>query len=266
MDNDLAPSQQEFSKPAAPLQGCIGEAWRKYRAGAGFVTAITLSAVVVVLGGAAARHVARDYSLWIRIGLYMSVLLAQSLMSLGVSSAAFTIATGKRQRLSCLADGVPILVPYLIAELITIYAVVLGTVALIVPGIWIAVRLQFAIFVLLDHPCGPVDALRQSLDLTRKKVFSVLKLDIALLAINIAGALCFGVGLLVTVPLSAVVLACAYTRLRTAKDRERKAAMIGTVPLEPPHSLVASDAAVAAGGTEGECPGDAERPAENRPW
>jgi uncharacterized membrane protein len=57
-----------------------------------------------------------------------------------------------------------------------------------------------------------MDAIKKSGELTYGSKWRLFKLSLLLIGVNILGALCLGVGLLVTIPLSWISLAHAYRK------------------------------------------------------
>lgn len=109
-------------------------------------------------------------------------------------------------------DG-PLLWRYFLASLLYCLAVAVGLVLLIIPGIVFSVRYLFYGYAVVDRNARPVEALAQSAAAT-KGVWGALSLfGLVILLLNILGALALGVGLLVTLPVSALAVAWVYRRL-----------------------------------------------------
>ena len=88
-----------------------------------------------------------------------------------------------------------------------------GLALLVVPGLYVAARLAPAFFVVVGRREGPLEALRLSLRLTQGKGGPLLLLSLFLLGFNLLGAAFLGLGLLITVPVSALMCAHAYRAL-----------------------------------------------------
>lgn len=101
-----------------------------------------------------------------------------------------------------------------VSSILTGLAVVLGLILLIIPGIYIAVRLQFAMFYIVDKDAGIMDALKMSWNLTKTGLLNLFLFDLLLVVLNFAGALLFGLGLLITVPLSCVAMTLLYRKVQ----------------------------------------------------
>jgi len=86
----------------------------------------------------------------------------------------------------------------------------IGTLLLIIPGIYLSVAYAFAVALVLEKRLEFWDALEASRKIISKDWFSFFLLFICIGLLNFAGLLAFGVGLLVTIPWSVCILAAAY--------------------------------------------------------
>ncbi|OGH10721.1 MAG: hypothetical protein A3B38_04535 [Candidatus Levybacteria bacterium RIFCSPLOWO2_01_FULL_36_13] len=89
----------------------------------------------------------------------------------------------------------------------------LGFLALIIPGIVFAVRLQFVGFLIVEKQLGPIEAIKGSWKLTKNNFFTLLGFGIVSMLLNIFGFFLLIVGLLVTVPLTSLAQANVYLKL-----------------------------------------------------
>lgn len=114
---------------------------------------------------------------------------------------------------------------YILAAALYGLIVAAGFILLVVPGVVWAVRYSFFGFLVIDKQLDPLAALKRSAELTRGLTAELLVFGLVLLGLNIVGALAFGLGLLATVPTSAMAAAYVYRRLlRRAEESQ---------PLEP---------------------------------
>ncbi len=104
-------------------------------------------------------------------------------------------------------------VPYLFATLLTGITVIVGLVLLIVPGLVAMTMFMFAPYLVLDKGMSPVDAMKHSMKMTEGHRMSLFVFLLAMIGINILGALLIGVGLLVSVPVSLLATVRAYRLL-----------------------------------------------------
>src|SRR5262249_38267273 len=100
---------------------------------------------------------------------------------------------------------------YLLASIMVSAGVVLGFIALIIPGIILAIMWQFFGYAIVDAPMTrPIDAMRRSADITRGHRWQLFGLRWLLMLITLAGILACFVGVIFTYGITAIVLAYTY--------------------------------------------------------
>ncbi len=103
---------------------------------------------------------------------------------------------------------------YFWASILVGIGVVLGLIALIVPGIILAIMWHFFGYVIVENPgIGPIDAMRRSAEITRGHRWQLFGLGIALLGLNILGLLLCVVPIIFTYGITAITVAYTYKRL-----------------------------------------------------
>ena len=102
---------------------------------------------------------------------------------------------------------------FLGAKLLVGVVVVLGLVLLIVPGIISGLMFMFTPYIVIDKGLGPIEAMRESKHITDGHKWQLLGFVGLTVLVNILGFLCFLVGLLVTIPLTALAVVHAYRTL-----------------------------------------------------
>lgn len=93
--------------------------------------------------------------------------------------------------------------------------VVAGLILLVVPGIYLALRLQFYSYYIIDKNAGAIDSLRMSWKVTQGNLLNIFLFELLLIGINILGALALGIGLLITIPVSFVAVTLLYRKLQS---------------------------------------------------
>jgi len=88
-----------------------------------------------------------------------------------------------------------------------------GFILLIVPGIVWSLKYMFAPYLVMSRKLGVGEALKESARITNGKKWQLLWFVILLCLVNILGALCLLVGLLVTIPLTSLAVVHAYRTL-----------------------------------------------------
>ncbi|MCR4274929.1 MAG: hypothetical protein NUW02_02675 [Candidatus Campbellbacteria bacterium] len=110
---------------------------------------------------------------------------------------------------------------YILAVILSGLCVIVGLVLLIIPGIIVQVGLMFVPFLILDKNMQPIASLKESWRLTKGYKWNLFGFFLLVILINVFGALVtFGLGLLVTAPLSLLVLTYLYRELEKGVQME----------------------------------------------
>ncbi len=104
----------------------------------------------------------------------------------------------------------PLFLPYLLGTLLYSLLVGVGMVLLIAPGVYILVKYQFTPYLLVDRGMQPVEALREAGELARGSWLELFLFVLAIAGINFLGAILFGIGLLVTIPVTILAHSWVY--------------------------------------------------------
>ncbi len=99
---------------------------------------------------------------------------------------------------------------YLSATILTLIIVLFGLVLFIVPGIVAMIALAFTSYLLIDRNLGPIEAITESMRITHGHRWNLLLFGLSLVVFNLLGALFFGIGLLITIPVSALATVHVY--------------------------------------------------------
>jgi uncharacterized membrane protein len=102
---------------------------------------------------------------------------------------------------------------FLGAHILTVIAIALGFIALIVPGVILAMGLMFVPYLVIDRGLGPIEAMKESWRVTKGHKWQLFLLFLALIGINLLGVAALVVGLLVSVPITMLAAAHAYRTL-----------------------------------------------------
>jgi uncharacterized membrane protein len=102
---------------------------------------------------------------------------------------------------------------YFAATILYTIIVLIGLVLLIVPGVMAITALMFTQTLVIDRKLGPVEALRESMRITRGHRWSLLALLLLVILINIIGLLALIVGILISAPITSIAVIHAYRTL-----------------------------------------------------
>lgn len=103
---------------------------------------------------------------------------------------------------------------YLLASILYMFVVAIGLILLVLPGIYIAIRLQFYGYFIVEHKeMAVIDTLKKSMEITTGKFWKLFGFIVVIIGLNILGAIALGVGLFVTLPMSAIAYTLLYKKL-----------------------------------------------------
>lgn len=150
--------------------------------------------------------------------------LASLLTFAGLWLYALDLLRGQATPLSRFFIGYRRFFPLLLASIVGGGLIALGFLCLLLPGIYLAIAYAFATPLIVDRGDGFWQALETSRKTVSRQWFSVFGFFLFLLALNIAGMLCFAVGFLVTAWVSFFALAAAYEQLFSGSGAEKEKA------------------------------------------
>jgi hypothetical protein len=202
----------------------VGEAisygWKGFTANVGAVLLIVLVIVVVNVG---LNWLATTFDNGVVSFLFSLVgFVVGFFLSLGLIRAALTITDGQKPSVGELFKGEGV-AQYAIASIVLGLAFALvnifGLLTILLFPVTLIATLVLSFFVqffgysILDDNVGAFDGIRRSFDVVKSNFGELLLLWLAAVGINILGAALCGVGLLVTLPLTAIAWAFAWRRI-----------------------------------------------------
>ncbi len=103
---------------------------------------------------------------------------------------------------------------YFLAVILSILIIMGGLILLILPGIYLAIRIQFAPYLIVEHKnMGPIEAIKKSMDMTKGIFWKLFGFALIFVFINLLGLLFFGVGLVITLPVTGIAYTYLYRKL-----------------------------------------------------
>ena len=160
-------------------------------------------------------------SVFTPITLVFSVIsgLFTALISAGFTVAALRQIKGKDWDFSTIFTQFRAVLPVFLATIIYYILVLVGTLLLIVPGIWISVRLWPYIPAMIEEDLGPINGLKRAFHLSQKNGLSIFGVAFLTVLILLLSALMLMIGLIYTLPLVHFISATLYYHLRYGESR-----------------------------------------------
>ena len=116
--------------------------------------------------------------------------------------------------------GFQFFLPLLLLSLAASLLISIGTILLVIPGVYLAVAYLFASYLVVDRRLDFWPAMELSRHTVNPQWFGYFAFMLLLVLLNLAGALLLGLGLLVTIPLSFCAVTVAYADLFGLQSKE----------------------------------------------
>ena len=206
-----APQRAPFSATDA-----IGYGWKGFTANIG---PLVLIGLVLFVASSLSSWLSRGFDSWFLtvigsvLGAFISLVIG-----LGLIRAALAILDGGRPSVEQLVSTKDI-GPYIIASLLVALVVTVGLFLCVIPGLIAGFLLQFYGYAIIDRKTdsvttapesSPTGAMRASFEVVAANVGPLILLAVLCFVVNVAGALLCGVGLLVSLPVTAIAIAYAW--------------------------------------------------------
>jgi hypothetical protein len=102
----------------------------------------------------------------------------------------------------------------IILHLLISFGTALGFILLIVPGIWFVVSTLFAMSIFVTEKSDGITAIQKSIELCKGRWWNIAGFVLVISLINMAGVLCLGIGILLSIPISFLSMLIALEKLR----------------------------------------------------
>lgn len=135
--------------------------------------------------------------------------------TLGYMKNLFQTLDGIEPQFSAYGQQSRKIVTYFFASLLMSVIVVIGLFLFILPGIYLAIRLQFYQAFIVEEDAGILDSLKRSWKITEGQVLPLLLLVLAMCGIILIGIILFMVGVLFAIPVAYMMYCEAFRKLNT---------------------------------------------------
>jgi len=180
-------------------------------------SALVFKVVLTILALQVANSIVQKVLAGTALGFVATVVLVAANFVLGVGATLIALRLAQHRAVDYqnIVPPVKLLWPFFAAAVLTCLAVIGGLILLVIPGIWVALRLSMVRFEVIEG-AGIRESLHKSWEMTRGHALHLFLFMLALIVLNILGALVFLVGLLVSIPVTTIAYAHAYEKLKAA--------------------------------------------------
>ncbi len=202
-----------MSKPEFSAGEAIKFGWQEtktnfWKFSALFVGIFIIATILSVAMNALQTNNSAGYML-----MNLIVTIFNMFVSIGIVTITLGICNKKPFDFLDLFTNAHLILKYFAAAILYGIIVFIGCLFFIIPGIILAIRMQFFAYIMVDCQTGPIEALKQSAEITKSCTFSLFLFGILLMCINICGILVLGIGFLASFPTTLLAMACVYKKL-----------------------------------------------------
>lgn len=203
------------------IQDCLAAGWATFKRRPGFFVLATLLALIINGVSSGILDAIAGDSWVMKFLAFLANFLVQSAVGLGVCRV--TLHAVDSVDSTSLGDAwePQFILPFLGASIFYSLMVGLGLVFLIVPGVILAVVFAFWPYPVAEG-AGPIDALSYARLITKGHRWRIFLFFLALVLVNILGFMALVVGLLVSIPVTALAAAHAYRALASMADQRAR--------------------------------------------
>ena len=179
----------------------------------GFFVSLLIVSGLLYIVPAIIAELALEANVFLGVILHIADYALTIVVSMGLVKIALRFCDNEKGELADLFSQYRLFFKYLFAFILYGLIILGGYVLLIIPGIIWGIKFWFFDYFVIDKRLGPIEALKESYAITTGVKWNLFVFFLAVIGINILGALCLLVGLFATLPTTMVAWAFVYRRL-----------------------------------------------------
>ncbi len=200
--------------------------------------------IIEALAQSSLQYVEQQENSLLSLSVSLASLALSVILQSGFIAASFRIVREKTAEVSDLFAQKPVWVNYFLGLIAYQLLVALGMILLIVPGIYWALKYSQVLYLIVDKKVGVSEAFNMSGRMTQGMLLKLLGFGLISIPLNLIGLLALGVGVFVTLGITALAYVLLYEKLLqrigttqvTAAVKESSPAN-PTTPVDPPASV-----------------------------
>lgn len=149
------------------------------------------------------------------LGILAAVFLI--IVRIGYTKIFLRLSDGESPKFNEIFSEYSLFWKYLWLSILMGLAIGIGLILVIIPGIILAVRLSFAPIIIVDTKMGAITSMKESWAITQGSFWKLLWFWVVITLLNVIGIIPFGLGLLITIPMSMFASIYIYRELSKSK-------------------------------------------------
>ena len=202
------------------ISSVVGNAWEYFKANAS-VLIVALFIYVLISGAAGLMTDILESQPVLEFIASVIETFLNLIMGLGFARILLDTVDNKEVKLNTLFENRSplIILHYVVGSILIGVIIIAGLILLVIPGIYLAARLSFLTYVLLEQEDYDfLKAISTSWEMTENHVWDLVGLGLVAFLIVVAGILALGIGLIIAIPITGVMSAIAYRALQTREQ------------------------------------------------
>ena len=196
------------------VKQAIGFAWDKFWSRWKFYVAVFVATFVVSAIVSGLASLAEESIVWSALTSILSIIV-QMVISIGLITVLVKSARDQSIQWSDMWVNKGLFLKFLGVSILYQLIVLVGLIFLIIPGIYLALRYQYAQYIIVDDKGISIGkAFKRSAEMTKSIKWRILWLGIVTIGVALLGLLALGVGLLVAIPVAALAHLFVYVYVR----------------------------------------------------
>jgi len=201
-----------MTSPAATVGSSYSNGWRQLWKH--FLELFLIGLIALLIGlpsgvGGWFEDIAVAGAIFGFFGLVYSILISGP-VDYGVAFAYLKAARGDKLEIKDMFEAFKNYWNAVLASLLVSVIIIIGLVLLIVPGIIFACKLVFTPYLVVDRKMEVIEAIKESWRMTGGHAWTVFFIGLLAIPIGMAGLICFGVGVIISIMWVTITFASLY--------------------------------------------------------
>jgi len=188
------------------IKEAFGEGWRWWKQHKKVITIATI--IMLAVSSISDGKEGSGFSI-----IAFIFFIASLFIDMGYWKILLKTAHGEMPKVRDLIDHTRFIWKYLGVSILMFLIVGVGLILLIIPGVYFALKYSFSLVIMLDKDTSIKEAFKESARITEGVKWKLLALVGVIILANLVGVLALVVGLVVSIPVSALAFIAVYKKL-----------------------------------------------------